>query len=185
MNAMSSTMANVGEVTRCRVVAVFHDAAAQHRAMRVCDSMMARFCTDLEFEVEWCSFEQFADSHKAREITECTAQANVVIISTAAHIGLPGVVRSWIRNWSELRHGREGTLIGLVDGVAETRDHAIVQQELRNAAHRAGLDYMTHEPDTHPVPMTDDPKWLNAKCHELGSVLGGMLEQSLRSPSEV
>jgi hypothetical protein len=72
----------------------------------------------------------------------------------------------------------------LVEGAAENQAHALVQQELRNAAHQAGLDYLTHEPDTHPMPMTDDPRWLNAKCHELGSVLGGMLEQSLHAPSE-
>jgi hypothetical protein len=166
------------------VLVAFLDAAAQRRAMHACDNMMARFWPDVEFEVHWSSFSQLADATKAREAAEQAAGARIVIVSTEANLGLPPPVRDWMKGWCGLRRGREGTLIGLVEGAGESQAAESVQRQLRTAAHEAGLDYLTHEPDSAPEPMADDMRWIDVKCQEVGSVLGHILEQSVLPPSK-
>ena len=165
------------------IVVAFHGDAGQRRAMEVCDNMVARFWPELEFQVHWCSFDQLAEAARAQEAAAHAAAAKIVIISTAAEAGLPEAVKAWMEQWAQQRHGREGALIGLVEGAPECPAHKCLEQHFRAMAHGAGMDYLAHEPVCAPAALPDDAGWFNTKACELGSVLGEMLDKQGQPPA--
>ncbi|MEY4385578.1 MAG: hypothetical protein RLY20_861 [Verrucomicrobiota bacterium] len=82
----------------------------------------------------------------------------------------------WLDDWSQQRHGREGTLIALIESSGERHISELADHILRRAAHQAGLDYLTHEPEFEVGPLPDEQEWINMKEHQMGSVLGKILE---------
>ena len=121
--------------------------------MRVCDNMVSRFWPEMEFQMHWCSFDQLATSNIASAAARQAALANIIIIASGSNAGLPDTVKAWMDDWCNQRHGREGSLIALLEGSPQNQEFALADQNLRNIAHRAGLDYLTHEPDFAPVPL--------------------------------
>ena len=174
-------MDGVGAEVRWSILVAFHDSDAQRRAMQVCDNMVARFWPDMDLQVHWCSFNQLTDANHARDAAARAAGAKIVIVSTHADAGLPSEVGAWLDEWCRQRHGREGALIGLVEGAPNCPGCELAQDHLRNAAHRAGMDYLTHEPACAPEPLPDEVNWFNSKAAEVGSVLGEMLDQQAKS----
>lgn len=178
MLPISSALAGTETDVRWSILVAFHDRAARRRAMRVCDNMVARFWPEMEFQMHWCSFDQLASADVANVAARHAALANIIIIATAADAGLPDAVKAWMARWCEQRHGREGALIALVEGSQENQILALTHQDLRNAAHRAGLDYLTHEPAFALAPLPDESASFSLKAAEVGPVLEGILDQT-------
>ena len=151
--------------------------------MRVCDNMVSRFWPEMEFQMHWCSFDQLATSNIASAAARQAALANIIIIASGSNAGLPDTVKAWMDDWCNQRHGREGSLIALLEGSPQNQEFALADQNLRNIAHRAGLDYLTHEPDFAPVPLPDESAWFNLKAAEVGPVLGNILNRPIQPPS--
>jgi len=183
MLPISSALAGTETEVRWSILVAFHDLAARRRAMRVCDNMVARFWPEMEFQMHWCSFDQLATTEISNIAGGHAALANMVIIATGADAGLPDAVKLWMNEWCDLRHGREGALIALVEGPPEDPAIAMIHQDLRSLAHRAGLDYLTHEPAFAPMPLPDESAWFNLKAAEVGPVLGNILDRPIQPPS--
>jgi len=180
----SSALAGTETEVRWSILVAFHDLAARRRAMRVCDNMVARFWPEMEFQMHWCSFDQLAAAEIARVATRHAALANIIIIATTADAGVPETVKLWMNEWCPQRHGREGALIALIEGSPDDPTLALTHRDLRYAAHRAGLDYLTHEPAFAPVPPPDESAWFNLKAVEMSSVLENILDRPIQPPSQ-
>lgn len=148
--------------------------------MRVCDNMVSRFWPEMEFQMHWCSFDQLATTDIADAAARRAALANIIIIATGVETALPDNVKVWMDEWCHQRHGREGALIALVEGSPEIPTNAVIHQDLRNLAHRAGLDYLTHEPAFAPAPLPDESAWFNHKAAEMSSVLESILDRPIQ-----
>lgn len=180
MLPVTSALTGTESEGRWSVLVTFDSAEARRRAMRVCENMVARFWPGIDFQIHWCTFDQLAEPQAASVAAEHACSAQMIIVAAEADPGLKRHVAEWMEGWSRQRRGREGALIGLIEGPRESDAYYLVQAQLRTAAHLAGLDYLTHEPECAPAPIPDDAKWLESRCGEMGSVLGDILQRSSR-----
>lgn len=178
MSANSSASAAASTDVRWTILVVFNDLEARRRATQVCDNIVARFWPEMEFQMHWCAFNQLLTPETAKLAIKQAVAATIIIVSTSTDAGLPYPVRAWLKSWCEQRHEREGAFVALVDGSPETAQHTAILHELRTAAHHAGLDFLTHEPNWLPKPIPSESGWIDAKATQIGSVLGAILEQT-------
>jgi hypothetical protein len=162
------------------VFVAFDDQASRQRATAACNALTAKLWPGIEFELHWCAVEELGRPESAPAAAACATTAQIVIFASSACADLPRPVIQWLEQWSCSRHGREGTLIGLVETTANRPCCERLDHFLRNLAHRAGLDYLTHAPETGLMPMPDECAWITSKAEEVSSVLSCMLNQTHR-----
>jgi len=164
------------------VFVTFDDDRAKQQATEVCDFITRVYWPEIEFELQWCDFGHLGDAEALEKAVRAAAEARIIIVSTSAKEPLPGATRAWMDRLCANRHRREGALIGLVGDDEESESRAAIEHQLRQAAHQAGLDYLTHAPDCRSLPMPDETDWVNAKAANLGSVLGSILSTPMKPP---
>lgn len=166
------------------VFVVYDDPTARERATSVCEFITRKFWQDLEFDQHWCDVNRLCSAECAQKAVACASAARIVIVATSAREELPQGVLDWLENWSRLRHGREGVLIGLIEPSSEHQLSEETDSLLRRIAHQAGLDYLTEVPEFGPAQLQDEQEWINAKEHEMGSILGNILTTSIPPPRQ-
>lgn len=164
------------------VFVAYDDLPARKRATAVCDFITARFWPEIEFDLHWCGLDRLGSPECARKAVDCASNARIVIIATSARDDIPAPVASWLNEWCVQRHGREGALIGLIDESAESQRREAVDHFLRAIAHRAGLDYLTHAPESGLALIPDESDWIIAKAEGMSSVLDGILSKTISPP---
>lgn len=129
------------------ILVVYEDPVARERAVDFCDQLVKRFWGTCEFEVSWWSFEQLADSLVAAQTAERAARADLVVVASTQPGDLPITMKRWFERWLEKRSDREGILAGLMDPSRQPSDWGRLKDNyLRQAAHRAAMDYLTQLP---------------------------------------
>jgi len=165
------------------ILAAFQDLDARQRVIRVCDNMVIRFWPDRQFEMHLCAFDQLETPEMSKVAARHVSRANMIIIAFNADACLSPPVKRWMNKWRDYRQGREGTLIALIEGSPANPALEKSHQDLRKVAHRAGLDYLTHEPAFAPAPLSDEFGWYERRAAEVGSVLGNILDRPFLPPS--
>jgi hypothetical protein len=127
---------------QCEILIVYEDAVTRAEAVRFCDSLVQKFWSKNNFQIEWCPFTDLqseASSHKHRETA---ATAHILIFALRPEAGAPRHLHTWVESWLDQRGEREGVVIGLLDTPMEGESGG-TYGFLRQVAHRAGMDYLT------------------------------------------
>jgi hypothetical protein len=159
----------------------FDDQQAQQSASEICDFLTQHFGDEFEFEVQLCDLNCLGEPGKQREAIEQAASAKILVFATSAKQSPTPPVLEWMEGLCAQRRAREGALVGLVcrNAPEELRDEIEIQ--LRQVAHRAGLDYLTHAPDCRALRIPNESEWVDARAAQLTGVLESILSTS-RSP---
>jgi hypothetical protein len=175
MARMNQEYTQSGQCTVWRVFVGFDDSQAQQHAMQVCDSLNQRFQPDFEFQICLCDLNSIGEAECRHQAIEDAATARVVVFATSAKQALAPWVTEWMEGFCASRRLREGALVALVCKNAPDEIREPIESQLRHLAHRAGLDYLTHEPDCRSLETQEEPEWVSARAANLSSVLEGIL----------
>jgi len=142
---------------QCEILIVYEDAITRAEAVRFCDSLVQKFWSRNNFQIEWCPVTDLQSEDSAREHRETAASAHVLIFALRPEAGAPHHLHAWVESWLDQRGEREGTLIGLLDATV-SGESGSTYAFLRRVAHRAGMDYMTQMPSSilHSIPDSAD-----------------------------
>jgi hypothetical protein len=154
------------------VVVIYENEEARDAAVQFCDCLVERFWSQCGFDVSWWSYALLEEGTTAAQARDKATEAHLVVFAIGQE--LPGHVRSWIEDWVLRRGEREGACAGLLPStVAES-----TQIYLREAAHRAGMDFLTQVPPNISWSMADGIESCTERAHQTTSIL----EEILRSP---
>ena len=166
---------------RCEVLIIYEDAITRAEAVRFCDSLVQKFWSKNNFEIEWCPFADLQAKDSADKNAEIASTAHVLIFALRPEAGLPGELHGWVESLLNLRGEREGTVIGLLD-TAATGESGGIYCFLRQTAHRAGMDYLTQLPDSILHCISDSLDDYTQRAVEVTSVLDDILHQPGKVP---
>jgi len=166
------------------IVVIYEDAATREHAVQACDHLVKRFWADGELDVNWWSCDMLANPGMARQGVEKAVQADLIILSLQRDRELASSVSEWIEGWLPERGDREGALVDLTGQDAEAGGAAAERHiYLRHAAHRAGMDYLTREPETISWCLPDSLESVAARADRVTSVLDEILHSQPAPPS--
>ena len=162
------------------VLVLFATDTSRGHAVGFCDELVTRFWADHGFDITWYSFSDLMNSAANETAARKALEAEMIIFAIDADDQFPIETKSWIESWIGRRHDREGALVGLLDcgkpGSPTTEKHVY----LRNAAHRAGMDYLTQVPQTISRGIPDSLESYSARAEHVSSVLDEILHQRER-----
>ena len=165
------------------VVVVHEDDATREQAVRFCDALIQRFWAQCEFEVSWWSYWQLEQANTAKESVAKAVQAKLMVFASRPENAIPPRVELWIEDVLRHRQEPEGSLVGLGD--TETEGHvALVSKSiyLRNAAHRAGMDYLTQVPEEIGFVGPDSLDSCSERARQVTNVLDEILHKRFTPP---
>ena len=166
------------------VVVIYEDVAAREAAVIFCDHLVERFWARVEFEVSWWSLADLAADCSAQDGARKAAEADLIVVATTPGRNIPAVLREWVEGWVSQRGDREGALVGLTDPGAGPSGASLEKYiYLRNAAHRAGMDYLTQIPQS--ISSRSIPDSLDSysqRADKVTSVLDDILHQQAPPP---
>ena len=166
------------------VVVVYEDVAGRQKATHVCDHLVQRFWAGCEFQVNWWTCAMLEQSHEARMAAEKAAEADLIIFALSPERELPIAIMDWVETWIQLRSDREGALVDLSSRDAMSSEVTGERHMyLRSAAHRGGMDYLTHEPQNISWCLPDSLDSMAARAERGSSVLDGILHVKLAPPT--
>jgi len=167
-----------------KVVVIYDDTPSRELAMNVCDHLVQRFWSEFEFDVSWWPCSTLGiPSLVCNSITRA-AEGDLIIFALQPQAELGPQLREWIETWVRKRGDREGALLDLTTGEADTMETSAERHVcLRHAAHRAGMDYLTKEPETISWAIPDSREWYTARADRVSSVLDEILHAHLRPPT--
>lgn len=161
------------------VVVVFENENTQKQATAFCDGLVERFWSKCGFDFSWWSIGDLARADAWESSLDHAASADILIATVE-----PGremeLFRDWLEHWRARRGDREGVVVGLLDPCTgceplRSEKHA----RLREAAHRAGLDYLTELPAT----LADLLPASLESYSERADQMSGLLTQILERPT--
>ena len=143
--------------------------------MNVCDHLVKRFWAECEFQINWFSVDTLEKEATAKEALDKAVEADLIVYAVDPSSALPLSIHEWTENWLEEREDREGALVDLLQqehyGEADTeRLHY-----LREAAHRAGMDYLTREPESLEWAIPDSLDAFAARAQRVTHTLDEIL----------
>jgi hypothetical protein len=156
-----------------RVVAVYENTAAREYALRFCEGLAGRPpASGTDLDIHWCAFAFLGDDAVNR-----AAAADLILFSITSDGDLPHEVKLWIERWLNRRSEREGAVVGLVmDRPANPFEIASLKEiYLRHTAHRAKMDYLSHEIPTARKAMPDSLDSFSQRAGQVTSVLDQIL----------
>jgi hypothetical protein len=161
---------------RCEVLIIYEDAIRRAEAVRFCDSLVEKFWSKNNFQIEWCPVAELQSKASADKHAEIAATAHILIFSLRPEAGLAQDLQMWAESWLNLRGEREGTVIGLLDTTA-TGELGGAYSFLRQTAHRAGMDYLTQIPDSILHSISDSLDSYRQREVEVTRVLDDILHE--------
>jgi len=96
---------------------------------------------------------------------------------------LPPEIRSWMEGWLGTRGEHEGALVGLGDPSGFGGAPGPKFTWLRQAAHKAGMDYLTKAPSEMTLAFPELPESYTERAAVKSSVLDDILGRSMAPPS--
>jgi hypothetical protein len=161
------------------VAVLYDDSATRQRAMEVCDHLAQRFWSEVELKFHWWRTDFLQDPGMAATAADNSCNADFIVVCILPEGELSPVVRHWFEGWIAQREGREGALIDLT---ATTGPSALAAQRkkifLRDVAHRAGMDYLTHFPPVINRSLPDSFESATLRATQMTTVLDGILQHS-------
>ena len=161
------------------VVVLYDDTATRQRAMEVCDHLAQRFWSEVDLKFHWWRTDFLEDAGMAATAADNSRDADFILVSILPDREIAPEVRSWFEAWINQRGGREGALIDLI---AATEPSLLTAQRkrlfLREAAHRAGMDYLAHFPLEYNRSLPDSFESASLRATQITTVLDGILQHA-------
>lgn len=161
---------------RCEVLIIYEDAIRRTEAVRFCDSLVEKFWSRNNFQIEWCPVAELQSKSTADKHAEIAATAHILIFALRPEAELAQELHAWVESLLNLRGEREGTVIGLLDTTA-TGESGGTYSFLRQTAHHAGMDYLTRIPDSILHPISDSLDSYTQRAVEVTRVLDDILHE--------
>ena len=158
------------------VLVIYEDPVTRARAMAMCDRLVRNFWTEVEFKFHWWRADFLADPIMSRTALNDTADADIVIFSSAPEASLSPILRVWLEEWAAGRPAREGMLLDLTD--APDMASLGVQRKqtmLREIAAKARLDYFSRVPPRLGGDVPHSWRDLDARTHQVSTVLDDII----------
>jgi len=187
MNRTTEPKPDAKEPTELWSVLVLYDEhATRQRAMAVCDHLVQQFWSEVEFTFHWWRTDFLEDDTMATTAAADAAHADFIVVSTSPGRELSPFARNWFDAWIALRERREGALVDLTETDAASDIHAQHKKTfLRNAAHRAAMDYLTKVPSASNGELPDSVESADLRAGEVTSVLDAILHQPPPPPFDL
>lgn len=117
----------------------------------------------------------------ASQAAERAAGADLIVFAMTGSGDLPQEIKLWIEEWLGKRTAHEGALVGLVETESGPCPIACLKEiYLRHVAHRAGMDYLSHEPPTAQKAIPDSLDSFNQRAGQMTTVLDEILHTHSR-----
>jgi hypothetical protein len=171
------------ELTRRReIVVVYEDNALYAHASLSAPDLVESNHPDTTV-VHGCSFATLSDRQPAAEAALNASAADLVVFVFSPQGDLPQEVKLWIENWTTQRGDREGVIVGLAAAPGSPGEIACLKEiYLRQAARRAGMDYVSQVPSASPRSMPDCVDWYGERARQVTSVLDEILRSGSPPP---
>ena len=125
-----------------RVLIACEDPAAAERACAVLERLASNCQAEGRLIYQWWNFEVLGITALRALATQEAAAADLIIFAVRGHKHLPGVVDNWINRWLDLRNGRRGALVALLDvGRKPASDSDGIVSQLKKSAALGNLDF--------------------------------------------
>lgn len=162
------------------VSVLYQDTQVRQRAMQVCDHLMRRFWSEIEFDFNWWRFSFLQDEVLSQRAASHVVDADAIILATAAEGEFPAMMRTWLSRALEQRGEREGMFIALY-GSEENPFHRPdprTDDLLRTLAQRAGMDYFTEAPTALPGGLPDSLDNYSQRAEEHTTIIESILHHA-------
>ena len=168
------------------VVVLHEDGRTRQEAVRFCDHLVRHFWATSQFDVNWWSLSQLEQQPSVSgQAVEKAAAADLILFALEPDGTLTPEMLAWIENWINQRSEREGALVALMDPAAEPSGRSTEKyMYLRQAAHRAGMDYLTHLPADLPHSIPDSLEYCSERAGQITSVLDEILRRAAPLPQQ-
>lgn len=167
--------------TASPVVIIYETPAAREHALQFSNQMEQ--LTEGKPDLCWLPFDRMRDDTAAANAAEQAARAELVVFAVETGGDLPDEIKDWIEHWLLRRGEREGILIGLLEAERQPCAAASLKEiYLRQVAHRAGMDYLSHAPEGRRRPIPDSLESVSARAESMTSVLNDILHARLLQP---
>jgi hypothetical protein len=162
------------------VTVLYQDTQVRQRAMRVCDHLMRRFWSEIEFDFNWWRFSFLQDEVLSQRAASHLEDADAIIVATAAAGELPESMQRWLERALAQRGERTGMFIAL-SGPEENPFRPPGQRKdtfLRGLAQQAGMDYFTEAPSTLPGRLPDSLENFSHRAEEHTTIIENILKHA-------
>jgi len=164
-------------------VVVYETPAVREHAARFCDHLSHQHRSEAKLEITWWSFAFLEHPVMAHDAARRAVDAELVIFAFRPDGDLPRSLKLWIENWLGKRHEREGAVIGLTDHPGPGDVASLKEIYLRQIAHRAGMDYLSHASPTASRAIPDSIDSYNERAGQMTAVLDEILRARPLPPS--
>ena len=179
MNATQPRLDTAEPKSLWSVVVVYDDASTRLRAMTVCDHLVRQFLAEVEFTFHWWRTDFLDDPGMAAAAAANAVNAEFIVVCCAPDGELTTGVQHWFEAWTARRAGREGALLDLTESdTASSRRGDRTKAYLREAAHRAAMDYLASLPPAMAGTLPDTFESAALRAGKVTSVLDDILRQS-------
>lgn len=135
-----------------RVLIVYEDFEMGKQAMDTCNFVKAQLGSDFEPRPGMWKFDILEDERAMQLAIHDALEANMIIMAMRARRELPFEIMAWLEGWVPRKHDPASALVTLVDyrGTGVLRP-APALAHLRQAASRAGMDFLLYEVGAAPA----------------------------------
>lgn len=166
------------------VVVIYDNQETREVAVSFCDQLVQRFWQESEFDISWWATSKLQEPESAEYARRRATVADLVIFALPPQGDLGSQVRSWVDTWVIERGDREGAVVGLVNEKSHARvQSAKGEQFLRRMAHRAGMDYLTHVPQSISWQIPESLESCTERARQVTHVLDDILHQPTPPPA--
>lgn len=140
------------------VVVLYDGLARRQQATRVCDGLVQRFWTDLEFEFHWWRTDFLEEPGMAKTALRDAIGADIFVFSAAAEINFSPAFKDWAGHVLAGREFRPGLFVDLSEAPLSKPETGLTAQTwLRELAASGGLDYLNSALLPKPPPQEPAP----------------------------
>lgn len=155
-----------GSAGNCCCVVILHETQETlQRATALCDRLLETSWKDMDLQMTRWSMELLSGIVEREQAAAAAAAAHVVVIAANPAGPFPEGFRAWTEQWLARRGSREGALVGLFVSEDSAR-HIFTPRadQLHRLAVQAGMDYLTHLPDSPAGGLPDAMDWFTQRA---------------------
>jgi len=157
---------------------VYEDAITRNRAMDICDRLVRKFWSDMEFVFSWWRSDFLRDAQFATEAARVAAGSDLIFFSAHAGRELPSYVETWIETWLPERGKRNGVLVAMIGTVDDQiKGLTPIHVYLREVAQRANMDYLPQVVDAPLNQLNASIETITRRAEKVTSLLDGILHR--------
>ncbi len=164
---------------RQSILVIFETPRHREQAVGAC----AHLSENARVEIDWCSLSELTTASYAEKMAEKAAATDLIIFSGNCEGDFSKETKLWLERWLFKRSAHEGTMVGLFTNRSAgfLGITSVKEMYLRQAAHHAGLDYLSHLPTGPRRTIPDSLDTFNRRAGQITSVLDEILRPRTHS----